>query len=55
MIVIRLSPAEIEAIAEALQAAEIEVLVAIDPGDWSFKMKVNGGVWSPPMGKRVWR
>jgi hypothetical protein len=53
MMIVTLSPPEIEALAEALMAAEIEVLVAVDPDDRSFKVKIDGGIWSPPMGKPV--
>ena len=57
---IRLSTEEIQSIINKLTCypggpvwSTIDVLVAIDPIDRAFKMKINNGVWSPPMGEVV--
>jgi hypothetical protein len=51
--VISLSLEETRALIEDLQAAGHEVLVATDPIDRAFKVKIDGGAWSPPMGKAL--
>ncbi len=48
---IRLSPDEVAYIIAKMRAALYEVLVAVDPADQSFKIKIDGGTWSPPAGK----
>ena len=54
MRIISLSPAEITKLIDALQASKSSVLVAIDgpPQELApvFKIKIDGGIWSPPMG-----
>ena len=54
MNIISLSREETETLIEDLQAANHEVLVATDPIDQAFKIKIDGGTWSPPMGK-AWK
>jgi hypothetical protein len=50
MQIIELSAAEIRDIGAAITRDDVwQVLVAVDNG--IFKIKINGGVWSPPMGK----
>ena len=58
MNIISLSPQEVANLAEDLTNAATtgsSVLVAIDgppqERDRTFKIKINGGVWSPPMGE----
>lgn len=40
-------------VADAIADARFEVLVAIDEIDQSFKVKIDGGTWSPPLGTEV--
>ena len=51
MQVIRLELPVAEEVAQALQDARFEVLVAVDDIDGAFKIKIDGGTWSPPMGE----
>jgi hypothetical protein len=53
MMVIKLTPAECYQVTEAIRRADYEVLVAVDTIDEAFKVKVDGGTWSPPLGKVV--
>ena len=60
MQIISLSPQEVANLAEDLAhaaATSSSVLVAIDgrphEADQTFKVKIAGGIWSPPMGKAV--
>lgn len=50
MNVIRLTPEEVAEVIAQLQGFSYEVLVATDPVGKSFKIKIDGGIWSPPMG-----
>ena len=51
MQVVRLELPVAEEVAQALQEARFEVLVAYDEIDGAFKVKIDGGTWSPPMGQ----
>lgn len=51
MRVIRLELPVAEEVADALREARFEVLVAVDDLDGAFKIKIDGGTWSPPMGE----
>ncbi len=51
MRVIRLELPVAEEVADALREARFEVLVAVDDIDGAFKIKIDGGTWSPPMGE----
>jgi len=42
---------EVNQLIHALQASTHEVLVGFDPIDDAFKWKIDGGLWSPPMGR----
>ena len=53
MFVIKLTNNEAQEVAEALASASWEVLVAYDPIDKAFKVKIDGGIWSPPMGQEM--
>jgi hypothetical protein len=50
MYVVQIELSEAEEIADALKSARFEVLVAYDEMDEAFKVKIDGGTWSPPMG-----
>lgn len=50
MLIVSLSPDQAADVAKALEAARFEVLVAVDLIDRAFKVKIDGGTWSPPMG-----
>jgi hypothetical protein len=50
MYVIRLELADAQDIADAITSAKFEVLVSVDEIDAAFKVKIDGGSWSPPMG-----
>ena len=47
----RLSSQERQNLADALNDARYEIIVATDDIDDAFKIKVDGGCWSPPMGE----
>ena len=51
MAVYSLNDIERDWIVEALQSAKYEALIATDPIDDAVKIKIDGGCWSPPMGK----
>ncbi len=51
MMVIQLNELEREEVKRAVGNAKYEILVAVDPIDQAFKVKVDGGIWSRPMGK----
>jgi hypothetical protein len=53
MMVIKLSPADAEQVAGFIGHAKTEILVAVDTIDEAFKIKIDGGIWSPPLGKVV--
>lgn len=53
MMVIKLSPSDALQVTEAMRRADYEILVAVDTIDEAFKVKVDGGTWSPPLGKVV--
>jgi hypothetical protein len=53
MYVVKLTNNEAQQIAEAMANASWEVLVAYDPIDDAFKVKIDGAIWSPPMGQGV--
>lgn len=42
---------EVNQLIHALQVSTHEVLVGFDPIDDAFKWKIDGGLWSPPMGR----
>jgi hypothetical protein len=46
-----LSREEVRRLIEILTNSTTEVLVGTDPIDDAFKIKVDGGIWSPPMGR----
>jgi hypothetical protein len=51
--VIRLSRAETVELADEINAAvrhRADVRVWVDPLDGAFKVKLNNGTWSPPLG-----
>lgn len=50
---IRLTKQEIADVIDALTRAKFDVLVAVDPIDQAFKVKIDGGTWSPPLGAPV--
>ena len=50
MYIVQIELPEAEQIADALMSARFEVLVAYDEMDEAFKVKIDGGVWSPPIG-----
>lgn len=53
MSVVKLSLDQARIVAEALSRARSEVLVATDPIDGSFKVKIDGRTWSPPFKDRT--
>lgn len=50
MLIIKLDETQAIVIGMALQEAHYEALVAFDPIDNAFKVKIDNGRWSPPMG-----
>jgi hypothetical protein len=42
---------EVHYLIGALQNSKVEVLVGTDPIDDAFKFKIDGGIWSPPIGR----
>jgi hypothetical protein len=53
MMVIRLSDMERKQVIAALERATCDCLVAVDTIDEAFKVKVDHGTWSPPLGTVV--
>jgi len=53
MQIVRLELPVAEEVAQVMRDARFEVLVAIDDMDGSFKVKIDGGAWSPPMGQNM--
>lgn len=53
MMVIELNVEDRAQVAMALARAKYEVLVAVDTIDEAFKIKIDGGIWSPPLGRVV--
>jgi hypothetical protein len=55
MLVIKLSAVELASVIGQLKYAQDnygEVRVSVDPTDQAFKVKIDGGIWSPPLGRR---
>jgi hypothetical protein len=48
----QMSPQDVRMLKNALENVTDfdEVLFGSDPIDQAFKFKINGGIWSPPMG-----
>lgn len=53
ILIVSLSLEQAAMVKEALEHARFEVLVGVDLLDRAFKLKIDGGVWSPPMGVQV--
>ncbi len=53
MTIYKLNPEEVRDLIRTLETSQYEVLVASDPIDSAFKIKIDGGRWSPPMGREL--
>lgn len=52
MIIATLNEQERALLIMALQETKYECLIAFDPTDEAFKVKIDNGIWSPPLGIR---
>jgi hypothetical protein len=53
MTIYKLSLFERDQLMVALENAKAEILVGSDPIDRAFKVKIDGGLWTPPMGEEI--